>query len=132
MNNYASANTAYGNARSSASSPRQIEYQAFAQVTKEIRLSADTVTTDFPRHAEALHRNLRLWTILSSSVIEGSNGLPDTLRARLYHLGEFTRNHTRKVLRGEGDAEALIDINTAIMRGLRQSAPAAQNQEGAA
>ncbi|SES41221.1 hypothetical protein SAMN04490244_11832 [Tranquillimonas rosea] len=28
--------------------------------------------------------------------------------------------HTGKVLRGKADAESLIDINTAMMRGLRQ------------
>jgi len=46
------------------------------------------------------------------------------LRAQLVYLGEFTRAHTQKVLRGEADPAPLIDINSAIIRGLRAPAPA--------
>lgn len=132
MNNYSQASNMYGDASVSTATPRQIEYQVFVKVTQEMRKSSETASSDFSRHAEALHDNLKLWTILIGAVIENGNGLPDVLRARLFHLGEFTRNHTRKVLRGEGDVEALVDINTAIMRGLRQQQSASQAQKGAA
>ena len=45
--------------------------------------------------------------------------LPDDLRARIFYLAEFTDQHTRKVLNGRDTAGPLIEINTAIMRGLR-------------
>ena len=123
--------SAYGNASSAAKSPRQVEYQAFAKITNALTRSngRDDDAEDAPvaagkrfaSLAEALHENLRLWTIVQGDVSADGNGLPDPLRARLFYLAEFTRDHTRKILKGEADADALIEINTAVMRGLRQS-----------
>lgn len=130
--------SAYGDAASAAKSPRQVEYQAFARITNALTRSnrrpedADAAAAEaaegaavsagkrFAALAEALHENLRLWTIVQGDVSAQGNGLPDQLRARLFYLGEFTREHTRRILRGEADADALIEINTAVMRGLRQ------------
>ena len=122
--------SAYGDASSAAKSPRQVEYQAFAKITNALTRSATRDENPdaraaisgerFVELAEALHENLRLWTIVQGDVSADGNGLPDALRARLFYLGEFTRDHTRKVLKGEADADPLIEINTAIMRGLRQ------------
>jgi flagellar protein FlaF len=44
--------------------------------------------------------------------------LPRALRAQIFYLAEFTRQHTSKVLRGDAEVTPLIDINTAIMQGL--------------
>jgi flagellar protein FlaF len=43
------------------------------------------------------------------------------LRARIFYLAEFTRAHTRKVLRRTAGPDALVEINLAVMRGLRAS-----------
>ncbi len=45
--------------------------------------------------------------------------LPAALRARLFYLYEFTARHSRAVLDGKASVEVLVDINTAVMRGLR-------------
>ena len=45
--------------------------------------------------------------------------LPPALRAQLFYLYEFTDQHSRKVLAGNASIEVLVDINTAVMRGLR-------------
>ncbi|MEO1611497.1 MAG: flagellar biosynthesis regulator FlaF [Pseudomonadota bacterium] len=132
------AAVAYGDAASAAKSPRQVEYQAFARITKALAngatpggashapLKAVADNEDraaksrrFTVLANALHENLRLWTIMQGDITADGNGLPDQLRAQLFYLAEFTRDHTRKVLRGEAQADALIEINTAVMRGLR-------------
>lgn len=128
---------AYGDPASSAKSPRQTEYQAFAKITNALTRSAhldasaseedaqsrpeDRVADGrrFTELAEALHDNLRLWTIVQGDVSAPKNSLPEELRARLFYLAEFTRDHTLKVLRGDAEADALIEINTAVMRGLR-------------
>lgn len=47
------------------------------------------------------------------------NGLPQDLRARLFYLYQFTEHHSGKVLADQGSVDVLIDINTAVMRGLR-------------
>lgn len=120
------ASSAYGDPKASARSPRQVEYQAFAKITQELKGAMAQSEFAFPKLAAALHENLRLWTIVASGVAVDENALPDGLRAQLFYLAEFTRAHTSKVLRGEAEAEALIDINTAIMKGLRQSREATE------
>lgn len=118
------ANAVYGDPRTSVKSLSQVEYQAFARVTKDLSAAAEETQNAFPRLAAALHQNLRLWTIVATDVATDDNALPKDLRAQLFYLAEFTRAHTGKVLKGEALASALIDINTAIMKGLRtQQAP---------
>ena len=108
----------YVSATRSTGMPRSIEYQVFSRVTGKMHKG---VQPDAPFNvlAEALHENIMLWTTLGLEVADDSNELPDQLRAQIFYLFEFTRAHTPKVLRGEADVQALIDINTSIMRGLR-------------
>lgn len=73
----------------------------------------------------ALHDNRALWTALAADVAIGTNGLPRSLRAQIFYLAEFTVHHSRRVLAGEAGADVLVDINTAVMRGLRHGAGAA-------
>ena len=122
MTSAAFAINAYGDDRSAARTPRQDEYRVFARVTRELAAARDDAARDFPRLAAALHDNQRLWTALAADVALETNGLPEGLRAKLFYLAEFTRAHSRKVLDGEADAGALVDVNTAIMRGLRSAA----------
>ncbi|MFN6978293.1 MAG: flagellar biosynthesis regulator FlaF [Gemmobacter sp.] len=44
------------------------------------------------------------------------------MRAQLFYLYEFTAAHSRRVLDGTASVEALVDVNTAMMRGLRGAA----------
>ncbi len=128
MNANQLARQAYGTAP--IRTPRQAEYQVLSTVTA--RLGAADAQGDFPRLVGALHDNGRLWTRLAADVANAANGLPQELRARIFYLAEFTRAHTRRVLKGEAEAQALIDINTAIMRGLSGTAPAAPPMTAAA
>ncbi|MEM1297908.1 MAG: flagellar biosynthesis regulator FlaF [Pseudomonadota bacterium] len=100
--------------------PRSIEYQLFSKTTGRLN-RASQPDGSFPDLAEALSDNLELWRTLAVDVVDDENGLPAQLRAQLLYLFEFTNAHTSKVLRGEADVSALIDINTSIMKGLRQS-----------
>jgi flagellar protein FlaF len=72
--------------------------------------------------AEALYDNRKLWGIFATDVADPGNPLPKDLKARLFYLAEFTNHHTSKVLAREASVEPLIDINTAILRGLRSGA----------
>jgi flagellar protein FlaF len=95
------------------------EYDLFARITHKLR---QALSQQPARHAElvaALHENRRLWTVLAADVSDDANALPKELRARLFYLAEFTRIHTGKILGGTATTDVLVEINTAVMRGLR-------------
>jgi flagellar biosynthesis activator protein FlaF len=119
------AKTAYATNKAPIRTPRGTEYEAFARVTHHLKSAAERGVSGFGQLAEALHTNRQLWTMLAADVAEHENGLPPELRARIFYLAEFTAQHSRKVLRGDESVDVLIEINTAVMRGLRSTAVAA-------
>jgi len=118
MNAFSMAKTAYSNTAAPIRTPRSNEYDAFARITHRIK-SFSTGKTNFNNLANALHENIKLWTILAADVSDSDNKLPDALRGRIFYLYEFTKQHTSKVLKGEATVDVLIEINTTIMGGLR-------------
>ena len=123
------AHSAYGRPDTPARSPRTVEYDLFARVTRALA-AAQTATgpagrADFAALARALHDNGQMWRVLATDVAEPGNALPAALRARLFYLFQFTEVHSRKVLDGTAEAGVLVDINTAVMRGLRGEGVAA-------
>ena len=113
------ARTAYSQPLAPSRSPRSLEYDLLARASQCLRLGWEQRRTDFSALARAVQENTALWTILAADVAEQSNGLPAALRANLFYLYEFTEHHSRRVLTGEAGVDVLIDINTAVMRGLR-------------
>lgn len=113
------ARTAYASPGTPARTLRGIEYDLFARVTHRLKAAQARGRNDFALLALALHENRQLWAALASDVAEPGNELPAPLRAQLFYLFEFTEQHSTKVLEGTASAEVLIDINTAVMRGLR-------------
>ncbi len=117
MNAFNMARAAYCGTSAPIRTNRDTEYEVFARITRQLKSAAET-PGDFPRLAHALHENRRLWNILAADVAEEGNSLPPELRARIFYLAEFTAIHTGKILNGESSVDVLIDINTAVMRGL--------------
>ncbi|MCC6002408.1 MAG: flagellar biosynthesis regulator FlaF [Pararhodobacter sp.] len=117
---------AYGAQARAITTPRDLEHQAIARVTGRIsRALAATGPAAYPDLVAALDDNARLWTSFAIDLAHPDNGLPDALRAQLLSLAGFTIEHTGKILAGDGNAALLVEINTAVMRGLRQQgAPA--------
>ncbi|WP_127106052.1 flagellar biosynthesis regulator FlaF [Pararhodobacter zhoushanensis] len=116
----AHAHTSYGHHARALKTPRDIEYDVLARITGRIQ-------THIP-HArgrtgaaltEALNDNRRLWAAFAADLAHPENAFPADLRARMFYLAEFTLRHTLQVLSGSASADVLVDINTAVMRGLR-------------
>jgi flagellar protein FlaF len=63
--------------------------------------------------------------LFATQVADNENTLPKEVRARIVYLSEFTTEHSRKVLNRQASVDALIEVNTAIMRGLRGTGDAA-------
>lgn len=110
---------AYARRETPARSLRSVEYDLIAQVTQRLRKAWTDRDGDFPGLVRALADNQKLWTTLASDVVLPGNTLPPDLRARLFYLYEFTATHSRSVLENGASVEVLVEVNTAVMRGLR-------------
>ncbi|MEL6236851.1 MAG: flagellar biosynthesis regulator FlaF [Pseudomonadota bacterium] len=123
MQSTAVAQNAYAQAGRAEATPRRTEYQAFARVTHRLVAAHADGKPGFPKLAAAITENRKLWTILAEDLAQEDNALPEGLRAGLLSLAIFTTRHTDAVLAGTADAQPLIDVNTAVMRGLRGEPP---------
>lgn len=101
-------------------SPRDLEYDVFARITGRLRSAlAEAGGRITAALAGALHENRELWTVLALDLAHPDNALPGELRARLIGLAGFTLRTTERVLFGNGEAGVLVEINMAVLRGLR-------------
>ncbi len=112
------ARQAYAPTQVAVRTERSVEAQLISQITARLRKEANTTPVDFPALAGVLHDNRRMWVAMAADVADDGNALPKPLRAQIFYLAEFTEHHSRKILQGEADATALIEINTAVLRGL--------------
>lgn len=117
MNTTQLAHRAYAPTAAPLKSARKVEYDVIARITS--RMTAAMKAKDFNKLIHALHENRTLWRKFAMDVAHPDNLLPDDLRARLIYLSEFTEQHTRKAIRREVSATPLVEVNTAILRGLK-------------
>lgn len=115
----AAARTAYARPEAPQRTPRSLEYDLLAKATKRLAQASTGEAKSFPELVAALDENQRLWAVLAADVAEPENALPKNLRAQLFYLYEFTEQHSRSVRERHASVGVLIDINTAVMRGLR-------------
>jgi flagellar protein FlaF len=98
---------------------RKVEYDLLARTTQRLSATWARRADNYPAFVEALGDNTRLWSAFAVDVANPSNGLPSALRTQLFYLYQFTTEHSRAVLENGSSVEVLVDINTAVMRGLR-------------
>ncbi len=120
MNATKQARRAYSAVNATARSAKSIEYEVIARITTRIRRAAQEGQKGFPALVEALYDNKRLWTAFMVDIADSANPLPTELKARLFGLAEFTLRHSSQVLSRNATVEPLLDINRAIMSGLRK------------
>lgn len=119
MNALNLARHAYDKQSAIMRTPRDMEYEAFSRVTRQLQKIQNEKHHSPTELARALHENRRLWTVLACDVMSDGNQLPDALKAQILYLSEFSNQHSRKILQNQDDVQPLIEINTAVMRGLR-------------
>lgn len=111
------AQRAYAPTTAPTRSNRSMEYDVIARITYRLKKAVEG--KELGPLISALHENRKLWRTLASNVADPDNPLPKELRARLYYLSEFTNHHTSEVIRKNASAMPLIEVNTAILRGLK-------------
>lgn len=97
--------------------PRDTEYAAFSRVTSMLRQSLRC--QDRTLEIKAVSSNNKLWTILATDLAHEDNALLPETRASLLSLALFSIRHGHAVLAEKATADALVDINMSIMKGLR-------------
>ncbi len=117
MQTFPNARNAY--AAAPVRTARGSEYAIFARITHSLKAVDEADRSAFPALARAVTDNSRLWSTLAEDLMSEGNLLPAPLRGQLIGLSEFVRRHTHAVLGGRASVAPLIDINTAIMKGLR-------------
>lgn len=108
---------AYQQVQTRTESPRETEYRLFAQVTGALMRAKDRGVKD-SEFVDALDWNRRMWSTFTTDCGLEGNQLPDDLRARIISIGIWVGKYTSDVIRKNGDIDALIDVNRAIMEGL--------------
>jgi flagellar protein FlaF len=99
--------------------PKDLEYDLLARASQRLQAAWPERQSNYAGFIRALDENERLWVALASDVALSENGLPAELRAKLFYLYEFVSHHSTGLRANKGSCEVLVDINTAVMRGLR-------------
>jgi flagellar protein FlaF len=109
----------YGTVTAPTRTARSAEYDVVARITARLKSASVAGPAAFPALAAAVHENRQLWSTLAADVALPDNPLPAGLRAQVFYLAEFTAQYSARVLSHGADVAPLVDINTAILRGLR-------------
>ena len=114
-----SSSLAYAQPAAPIRTPRMVEYEVVARITQRLVVAYQRRDDDRRAYLEAVFGNEQLWSTLAADVADPGNGLPAMLRARLFYLYRFTCDHSRKIRQNMADAGVLIEINKAVLKGLR-------------
>lgn len=99
--------------------PRSLEYELLAKTTQRLNQTWQARDASYANLLAAIDANQKVWATFAADVAEADNPLPASLRAQLFYLYEFTVKQSKDIRDGVGSVEVLIDVNTAVMRGLR-------------
>lgn len=120
MTRTSTSRSAYKQTIRETEQPDEIERRIFGQITRELEKLPPGPTLGLSEQdREALARNQQLWGVMMFDVMEKENPLPEKLKAGIISLALFVDQHTPEVLAGRKTAEALIDINRNILKGMK-------------
>lgn len=129
---------AYKRTIKQTATPRDVEYRLLAQVTsalmkaKELQEGSGRDPRRMAQVMDALNWNNQVWDAFVEDVGTEGNMLPRELRAAIVSLGIWVTRETGMIAAGEGDIDALIAVNKAIMRGLNPGMAAREDESAQA
>lgn len=109
---------AYTQVQNKTGDSRDVEYRLLAKVTLDLQRSLEN-PEDFKFRVSSALKNRDVWSVLRLDLSNEHNGLPKELRASLVSLSLWIERETSDVIDGNGDIDALIEVNRNIMAGLR-------------
>lgn len=119
MNAHTQARNIYAASFVTTKTTRSVEFAVMAKVTRTLQQATQAKEKDFPNFVRALNENRNLWSIFISDLYDPDNKLDQNLKIQIIELGIFVQKHTSKVLSEKASVKPLLDINAAMLRGLR-------------
>jgi len=104
----------YQSAQSLAETPQEIELRVFGAVTSGLEAAGDNAV----RRADALYRNLKLWSMLQADLAAPGNALPEPLKRSLLALARFAQKYSYQAIGTSAPLLPLIAINRHMMEAL--------------
>lgn len=111
------------------SSPREIEYQVFGKVTKEL-IEAKTLDSSSSIFIQAVHRNRELWSILMNDCASPENTLPGPVKTAVVSLSLWVDSYSSRAIQESASLDPLIEVNQTIMKGLASQGAEASADAG--
>lgn len=119
MNTNLAAKHGYAKLGAHTRGGKDLEYDVILKVTRDLKQFGDPSTCSYPTYVKALNNNERLWNEVAAQVADDNNALPVEVRAGLFNMAQFVSRTTTALLNNKGDAQSLIEINVAVLRGLK-------------
>ncbi len=116
------AHRAYEAVSSRTMGDEHVELAVFRQITSELQTVLIMSPVNLTMWADAINRNMELWTILSADLLRPENALAEETRRGLLQLAEFVRRTSFSILAGSGEIADLVEINQTIIAGLEGAA----------
>ncbi len=110
--------SAYQAARARAETPRSAELRLLGEITGQM-MDAEERGLKGALLMPPLHRNREVWNAFHNDCNDPNNGLPRELRAQIVSIALWVDRFTSDVIAGRERIRELIDVNRAIMEGLR-------------
>ena len=117
------AHRAYGNVQQRTAGDDQIEIAIIKQITAELENVDGNKETGPADLADAVSRNLQMWTIFATDLADPGNSAPDQAKASLISIAGYVHRESRKILAGDGSITDLIDVNRNLLTSLTASTP---------
>jgi len=115
------AQKAYGNVQQRTAGEEEIEIVIIKQITAELENADSGDEPDLALIADAVSRNLKMWTIFATDLADAGNGLPGAAKASLISIAGFVHRESMKILSGSGSITDLIDVNRNLVLSLSGS-----------
>ena len=119
MSAISTAERGYLSSVSTTRSEKRAEYEVISRITHRLRDAARQSKKDYPSYIACLNENRKLWQVMALNVTEDENRLPNELKASIFYLYQFTEAHTKKILSNNVSVMPLLEVNMAVMRGLK-------------
>jgi flagellar protein FlaF len=112
--------TAYRASQQQTQDTRDVEYRLLAQVTAALIAAKEkNAPYELREKLDAILWNRDVWAALRVDLSSDGNNLPKELRASLISIAIWIEKESLRLLDGQGDIDAVIDVNRNIMAGLK-------------